>query len=84
MSSLDSKDVKPINEVLNTDSIHDKITLVFGPEGGLTEAEENFLVKEKFIKTSLGNKVLRSETVILYLASVISYLKLGDINGKHK
>lgn len=84
LCSLDIKDVKPINEVLNTNSIHDKITLVFGPEGGLTEEEEKFLVKKNFIKTSLGSNVLRSETVILYLASIISYLKLGDINGKNK
>lgn len=84
LCSLDTKDVKPINEILNTNSIHGKITLVFGPEGGLTEAEEDFLVKEKFIKVSLGHNVLRSETVILYLASVISFLKLGGINGKHK
>ncbi len=84
LCSLDTKNVKHINEVLNTKTVHDKITLVFGPEGGLTKAEEDFLVKENFIKTSLGNNILRSETVILYLASVISYLKLGGINGKHK
>lgn len=82
LCSLDAEGVKSINEVLNSKSIHDKITLVFGPEGGLTKEEEDSLVKKDFIKTSLGNNVLRSETVILYLASVISYLKLGDINGK--
>lgn len=77
LCSLDKHNVKHLNEVLNKENIYDKITMLFGPEGGLTKTEEDYLINKNFIKTSLGNNVLRSETVILYLTSVISYLKLG-------
>ncbi len=80
LCSLDNDDVKCINEVLNKKNIYDKINMLFGPEGGLTKTEEDYLVKNNFIKTSLGNNVLRSETVILYLTSIINYLRLDGIN----
>jgi 16S rRNA (uracil1498-N3)-methyltransferase len=77
LCSLDNANVKRIDEVLNTFNVYDNINIVFGPEGGLTKEEEKILVDKGFIKTSLGSNVLRSETVILYVASVIGYLKLG-------
>lgn len=77
LCSLDNIDVKKINEVLNTTNVYDNINIVFGPEGGLTKEEEKILIDKGFIKTSLGSNVLRSETVILYVASIIGYLKLG-------
>ncbi len=78
--SLDKEGVKQINEVLNIDNVCGNINVVFGPEGGLSSKEENHLQEKGFVKTSLGHNVLRSETVILYLASIISYLKLGGKN----
>ena len=53
-----------------------KITLVIGPEGGLSNTEEANLVKFGFNKVSFGNFVLRSETVPIYLLSIINYISM--------
>ena len=74
LCSLDKENVKPIKEVLNENTLCDKISLVFGPEGGISEAEENILVSKGFIRTSLGNNILRTETVIVNVCSIINYL----------
>lgn len=74
LCSLDKNNVKPIKQILNTDNVYDTINLLFGPEGGITEEEENKLVEKGFVKTSLGSMVLRTETVIIYLMSIINYL----------
>ena len=51
----------------------DKINLVIGPEGGLDELEEEMLNKMGFESITLGNRILRVETVPLFLLSVINY-----------
>ena len=73
--SLDKVNVKRINKVLTTSNVCDTISIAFGPEGGLTNIEEDILVSKGFIKTSLGENVLRTETVIINVCSVINYLK---------
>lgn len=73
--SLDKENVKRINKVLTTSNVCDTISIAFGPEGGLTNIEEDILVSKGFIKTSLGENVLRTETVIINVCSVINYLK---------
>ena len=75
MCSLDKIGVKSICKVLTVDNCNDTISLVFGPEGGLSKNEEDLLVKEGFIKTSLGSDVLRTETVPLMIASILKYLR---------
>ena len=78
MCSLDKTDVKSICKVLTTQNCSDKISLVFGPEGGLNIREEELLVEKGFTKTSLGEDVLRTETVPLMIASIVKYLKECD------
>ena len=51
----------------------DKINLVVGPEGGLDIEEENLLNKIGFESITLGNRILRVETVPLVLLSIINY-----------
>ena len=75
LCSLDKENVKSIKKVLNEESICDKINLVFGPEGGISKTEENYLENIGFTKTSLGPNVLRTETVIINVCSVINYVK---------
>lgn len=49
----------------------DKIGLLFGPEGGWSDKERDFL-KEKGIKSiSLGNQVLRAETASIVASALI-------------
>ena len=76
--SLDKADVKNVCQVLRRDNINSKINLVFGPEGGLSKKEEDMLSDKGFIKTSLGEDVLRTETVPLMIASIVKYLKESD------
>lgn len=76
--SLDKTDVKKICKVLTTENCNDTISLVFGPEGGLSKNEEDVLSDKGFVKTSLGNDVLRTETVPLMIASILKYLRDSD------
>lgn len=74
LCSLDTKNVKNIREVLNSETMCDRISLVFGPEGGISDYEEDILESIGFIKTSLGKNVLRTETVIVVVCSIINYI----------
>lgn len=78
MCSLDKNDVKKICKVLTTKNCNDTISLVFGPEGGLSKNEEDVLSEKGFTKTSLGESVLRTETVPLMIASILKYLRDSD------
>lgn len=82
MCSLDKQDVNSIVKVLTLDNCNDTISIVFGPEGGLSKSEEEYLNKKGFIKTSLGSDVLRTETVPLMIASILKYLKESGNDGK--
>ncbi len=50
-----------------------KIAVVVGPEGGIEEEEIIHLEKQGFIKVGLGPRILRTETVVFYVMSAISY-----------
>ena len=51
----------------------DKLIIVIGPEGGLSNFEEDFLVKNNFLQVSLGSRIMRVETVPLFILSVLDY-----------
>lgn len=51
----------------------DSLLFVFGPEGGLTEAEVSLLGENGFISCGLGPRILRTETAPLYALSAVSY-----------
>lgn len=78
MCSLDKTNVNKISKVLTENNCNDTISLVFGPEGGLSSEEENILSEKGFIKTSLGKDILRTETVPLMVLSIIKYLRDSD------
>lgn len=75
MCSLDKKNVKHISKVLTHHNCNDTISLVYGPEGGLSKQEEDLLQSNGFLKTSLGDDVLRTETAPLMVASIVKYLR---------
>lgn len=78
LCSLDNSGVKSICQILTKENCNDTISLVFGPEGGLSKVEEDSLVKKGFVKTSLGRDVLRTETVPLMIASILKYLRESE------
>ena len=50
-----------------------KIALVIGPEGGLEEKDVETLKQHGAVSVTLGNRILRTETVALNILSIIMY-----------
>ena len=65
-----SKNIKLVMKNIKT---CDKINLVIGPEGGLDLKEEEMLNRIGFESITLGSRILRVETVPLFLLSIINY-----------
>ena len=64
---------KTIKNFLTDNKNYDKINIVMGPEGGIAPREEELLVTLGFTPVTLGSRILRIETVPLYVLSVINY-----------
>jgi len=64
---------KNIKNIFNLNKKYDKINIVIGPEGGLEEQEEENLKQIGFIPISLGSRIMRVETVPLFILSIINY-----------
>ena len=50
-----------------------KIAIIIGPEGGLSPEEVEKVKKEDVKVVSLGDRILRTETAPIMMASVIMY-----------
>lgn len=57
-----------------------KIAIIIGPEGGFEEKEIKMLEKNNCKIVTLGNRILRTETVAIAMTSVILY-ELSDFGG---
>lgn len=64
---------KNIKKVLQENKKSGTILIVVGPEGGLSDNEVEYLINNQFISTTLGNNILRAETVPLFVLSAINY-----------
>lgn len=62
-----------IKKFLNNNKDYNKINIVIGPEGGIAPKEEDYLNSIGFESISLGNNIMRVETVPMYILSVINY-----------
>ncbi len=62
-----------IKKFLNDNKDYNKINIVIGPEGGIAPKEEEYLNSIGFESISLGNNIMRVETVPMYILSVINY-----------
>ena len=58
---------------LQSQSDCDTLVLVIGPEGGLDEEEEKQLNDMGFTSVSLGSRILRVESVPLFVLSCFNY-----------
>ena len=67
---------KTIKKWLQSNYKYDKIIIVVGPEGGISEREENLFNEMGFESVSLGRNILRVETAPLYVLSVLSYVNM--------
>ena len=62
-----------IKMFLQSNKSYDKINIVIGPEGGLSLKEEDYLKSIGFTPVSLGKRIMRVETVPLFILSVLNY-----------
>ncbi|ASP28102.1 16S rRNA (uracil1498-N3)-methyltransferase [Spiroplasma corruscae] len=62
-----------LKNILNKNNLVNAINIVIGPEGGFTDNEVTFFVKQNFNSVSLGNNILRAETVPLFVLSCLIY-----------
>ena len=69
----DTNSKEMIKTSLKTINKYDTINIVIGPEGGLSKNEIKYLNEIGFTSVSLGNRILRVETVPLYILSIINY-----------
>ena len=87
LSQLDNYDVKIICSVSEKEknlkkllsNIPNSATMLFviGPEGGLSDQEEQTLMDSGFHRVSLGDTVLRTETAGLFIMSAVRYQDMG-------
>lgn len=66
-----------INKCLQENDNCATIVFVIGPEGGISDREEDVLNSYGYKSISLGNLVLRVETACIYVASIIQYCSMG-------
>lgn len=62
-----------LKKVLKNNLNCDRIVMGVGPEGGLTQKEEQNFIEKGFIPVSLGSNIMRVETVPIYLLSILNY-----------
>ncbi len=62
-----------IRFVLNSNTTCDRINIAIGPEGGFSPLEEKKWNELGFISVSLGNRIMRVETVPMYILSVLNF-----------
>ena len=53
------------------------ILITIGPEGGFTKQEEETLINNNFLPTTLGKRIMRVETAAIYVTSIINYICEG-------
>jgi 16S rRNA (uracil1498-N3)-methyltransferase len=58
-----------------------KIAIIIGPEGGIDTSEIEHFKNNGVVSVSLGNRILRTETVSFVLASILMY-EFGDLGGR--
>ena len=66
------------NEIEKIKNSGTKIAIIIGPEGGLENAEVNKLKEYGAKVITLGNRILRTETVAMVVTSILMY-ELGDL-----
>lgn len=62
-----------IKKFLTTNQNYDRISIVVGPEGGISDDEEELLVNQGFTRVSLGDRIMRVETVPIFILSALNY-----------
>lgn len=67
------KEAGDTSESFNLPENINSVSIMIGSEGGFDEDEVDYLLKQGFIKVSLGKRILRCETAAIYALSVLAY-----------
>ena len=62
-----------VNKYLQTNNNCAKMIFVIGPEGGISQKEEELLNSIGYTSVSFGPRVLRVETAAIYVASILNF-----------
>lgn len=69
--------IEQIDTIKNL-SKNKKINLIVGPEGDFSDNEKKIINEKNFIKVNLGRTILRTETAIVSLISIINELLINN------
>ena len=64
---------KTLKNIMQNSTKCAKMIIVVGPEGGLSNNEEDFLLDNGFLGVTFGNTILRCETAPMFIMSAIKY-----------
>ena len=71
--SAKNDETSAFKRIVKSINANDKIAVVVGPEGGIAPEEVEYLMKQGFVSVGLGPRILRTETVVFYVLSTLSY-----------
>lgn len=71
--SAKNGELKAFKSIISNLSENMRVACVIGPEGGIDDAELEYLKAKGFIPCALGPRILRTETAVFYILSAISY-----------
>ena len=71
--SAKNDETSAFKHIVKSINANDKIAVVVGPEGGIAPEEVEYLMKQGFVSVGLGPRILRTETVVFYVLSTLSY-----------
>jgi 16S rRNA (uracil1498-N3)-methyltransferase len=73
---------KDLRSLVRTREKLSHVTAMVGPEGGFTRKEISLAMDRGFFIVSLGSRILRSDTAVITLISVLQY-EWGDLSFNH-
>lgn len=76
--AYENEKVTTLKQVLKANDKHNKIAVIIGPEGGIEKDEVEQMQQNGANIITLGNRILRTETVALSIISMIMYEFEGE------
>ena len=76
VASIEAEDTLTFfkDEVISAVNANKKIAILIGPEGGFSLKEKEFINDNKFLKVSVAKAVLRAETAVVSILSILNEL----------
>jgi len=76
VASIEAEDTLTFfkDEVISAVNSNKKIAILIGPEGGFSLKEKEFINDNKFLKVSVAKAVLRAETAVVSILSILNEL----------